>query len=556
MGNNGGISLSTIKKLSALLLILCLYLSSSIQAFAAADKSEISQAISNTASYLTKTVTEPEVGSIGGEWAVIGLARSGNSIPQSYYDNYYKGVEKYVKELGGVLHDKKYTEYSRLILALTAIGKDPSNVAGYNLLEPLGDFDKTIWQGINGPIFALIALDSGNYEIPMNKTAKTQATREMYIDEILARQLADGGFALSGNKADPDVTGMALQALAKYQSKESVKAATAKAVEVLSKLQNSAGGYASWGTDNLESTAQVLMALCELGINPEDPRFTKNSHNLIDDLLSYYQEGKGFLHTADGSGENLMSTEQAFYTLVNVARINEGKTSLYNMVDVKEGSQTNSGNETMTPENGGLPNKNKDVKPNVIVSPGKTFSDIQGHVTQKSIEAMAARNILNGISDTQFAPDRTMTRAEFAAIVTRSLGLTPKAADIFKDVSADSWYAPYVGTAYTYNLIQGTSADTFTPEQTITRQEAAVMVARAAKLSGMDTNVQDIEIRDMLAQFTDYTKTAEWARASLTFSYREHILSQEMIEIQPEAAVTRSEVADMLYHLLMGSKLL
>lgn len=546
----------TMKKLSALLLILCLYLSSSIQVFAAADKTEISQAITNTAAYLTKTVSEPEVGSIGGEWAIIGLARSGYSAPKDYYDNYYKVVEKYVKELGGVLHDKKYTEYSRVILALTAIGKDPSNVAGYNLLEPLGDFDKTIWQGINGPIFALLALDSGQYEIPINKNAKTQATREMYIDEILARQLADGGFALSGNKADPDVTGMALQALAKYQSKENVKAATAKAIDALSKSQNSSGGYASWGTDNLESAAQVLMALCELDIAPEDPRFTKSGHNLIDNLLSYYREGQGFLHTANGSGENLMSTEQAFYTLVNVQRVDAGKTSLYNMADVKKDSQTNPGNETKTPENGGLPNKNKDVKPNVIVSPGRTFADIQGHISQKSIEAMAARNILNGLSDTQFAPDRTMTRAEFAAIVTRSLGLTPKAADVFKDVSADSWYAPYVGTAYSYNLIQGTSADTFTPEQTITRQEAAVMVARAAKLSGMDTNVQDIEIRDMLAQFTDYTKTAEWARASLAFSYKEHILSQEMIEILPEAAVTRSEVADMLYHLLMGSKLL
>lgn len=544
------------KNLSVLLLILCLYLTSSIQAFAAADKAEISQAISNTVSYLTKTVSEPQVGSIGGEWAIIGLARSGNTIPQNYYDNYYKVVEKYVKELGGVLHDKKYTEYSRVILALTAIGKDPSNVAGYNLLEPLGDFDKTIWQGINGPIFALIALDSGNYEIPINKNAKTQATREMYIDEILARQLADGGFALSGNKADPDVTGMALQALAKYQNKENVKAAIAKAIEVLSILQNNSGGYASWATENLESAAQVLMALCELGIDPEDPRFTKKGHNLTDSLLSYYREGRGFLHTADGSGENLMSTEQAFYTLVNVQRVDEGKTSLYNMVDVKKGTQTDPGNEILTPKNGGLPNKNKDVKPSVIVSPGRTFADIQGHINQKSIEAMAARNILNGLSDTEFAPDRTMTRAEFAAIVTRSLGLTPKAADIFKDVSADSWYAPYVGTAYSYNLIQGTSADTFTPEQTITRQEAAVMVARAAKLSGMDTNVQDIEIRDMLAQFTDYTKTADWARASLAFSYKEHILSQEMIEILPEAAVTRSEVADMLYHLLMGSKLL
>ncbi|MDU0205418.1 S-layer homology domain-containing protein [Paenibacillus sp. MAH-36] len=543
------------KKLSILLLILCLYLSSSIQAFAA-DQAEISQVVTNTASYLTKTVSEPHVGSIGGEWAVIGLARSGYSVPQHYYDDYYKVVEKYVKELGGVLHDKKYTEYSRVILALTAIGKDPSNVAGYNLLEPLGDFYKTNWQGINGPIFALIALDSGKYEIPVNKNAKTQATRDMYIDEILARQLADGGFALSGTTADPDVTGMALQALAKYQSKEKVKAATDKAVEALSNMQNNSGGYATWETENLESAAQVLMALCELGIRPDDRRFTKNGHNLIDNLLSYYREGRGFLHTTDGSGENLMSTEQAFYTLVNVQRVDAGKTSLYDMTDVKKGSQPDAGNETKSPENGGLPNKNKDVKPSVITNAGKTFTDIQGHVKQKSIEAMAARNMLNGITDTQFAPDQTMTRAEFAAIVTRSLGLTPKAASVFKDVPADSWYAHYVGTAYTYNLIQGTSEDTFTPEQTITRQEAAVMVARAAKLCGLDTNVQDIEIRDMLAQFTDYTKTAEWARASLAFSYREHILSQEMIEIQPEAAVTRSEVSDMLYHLLMASKLL
>ncbi|MCY9661878.1 S-layer homology domain-containing protein [Paenibacillus chondroitinus] len=543
------------KKLSVLLLIFCIYLSSSIQAFAA-DQAEISQVVTNTASYLTKTVSEPQVGSIGGEWAVIGLARSGYSVPQSYYDDYYKVVEKYVKELGGVLHDKKYTEYSRVILALSAIGKDPSNVAGYNLLEPLGDFDKTNWQGINGPIFALIALDSGRYEIPVNKNAKTQATREMYIDEILTRQLADGGFALSGNTADPDVTGMALQALAKYQSREKVKAATDKAVEALSNMQNNSGGYATWGTENVESAAQVLMALCELGIRPDDRRFTKNGHNLVENLLSYYREGQGFMHTADGSGENLMSTEQAFYTLVNVQRVGAGKTSLYNMADVKKGSQTNPGNETKTPETEGLPNKNKDVKPSVITNAGRTFTDIQGHVNQKSIEAMAARNILNGISDTQFAPDRTMTRAEFAAIVTRSLGLTPKAAFVFKDVTADSWYAPYVGTAYTYDLIQGTSEDTFTPEQTITRQEAAVMVARAAKLCGLDTNVQDIEIRDMLAQFTDYTKTAEWARASLALSYREHILSQDMIEIQPEAAVTRSEVSDMLYQLLMISKLL
>ncbi|MDD9271195.1 S-layer homology domain-containing protein [Paenibacillus sp. GCM10023248] len=543
------------KRFTALLLILCLCLSGSAQVLAA-SQTDVSAAVSDTAAYLVKTVSEPQVGSIGGEWVILGLARSGYSVPSNYYGNYYKVVEEYVKEHDGVLDDKKYTEYSRVILALTAIGEDPTDVAGYNLIEPLGDYERTLWQGINGPIFALLALDSGNYAIPANKNAKTQATREMYINEILARQLADGGFALSGTHADPDVTGMALQALAKYQKLEKVQAATGRAIEALSDMQNNAGGYSSMDVGNSESTAQVLMALCELGIDPEDGRFVKQGRSLVDNLLSYYREGRGFLHSADGSGENLMSTEQAFYALVNVQRGSAGQTTLYNMADVTQGSQTDPDQASAKPEGGGLPHKHKDVTPSVIVSPGRTFSDIQGHANQTSIEAMAARNIINGLSDRLFAPDRTMTRAEFAAIVTRSLGLTPKAEHVFQDVPEDSWYAPYVATAYTYGIIQGISEDTFAPERTITRQEAAVMAANAAKLCGMDTDLQGAEIRDMLAPFTDYTTTAEWARASLAFAYREHLLSQEMIEIEPEAAVTRSEVSEMLYRLLKASKLL
>ena len=93
------------------------------------------------------TVKNPQVGSIGGEWAVIGLARSGYEVPEEYYQKYYATVESYVESLDGKIHDNKYTEYSRLIVSLTSIGKDPSNVGGYNLLIPLGDFNKTTRQG-------------------------------------------------------------------------------------------------------------------------------------------------------------------------------------------------------------------------------------------------------------------------------------------------------------------------------------------------------------------------------------------------------------------------
>ena len=175
-----------IRKFAALVLTLCVLASLAAPALAA---SGVQSELQGSAAYMLSAVKAPEVGSIGGEWTVIGLARSGYPVPANYFDDYYARVEKYVKDCAGVLHERKYTEYSRVILALTAIGRDPSNVAGYNLLTPLGDFEKTIWQGLNGPIWALIALDSGSYDIPKNPAAKTQATRQLYVNEILNNQL-------------------------------------------------------------------------------------------------------------------------------------------------------------------------------------------------------------------------------------------------------------------------------------------------------------------------------------------------------------------------------
>jgi len=150
------------RRFTALCLAVILTFSLILPTTAAAADLNLEKTVSCSAAYLLKTVKAPQVGSIGGEWAVIGLARSGYEVPQSYWDNYYAAVEDYVVKKQGVLHTKKYTEYSRVILALTAIGADPSNVGGYNLFTPLGDFDKTVWQGINGPVWALIALDSDN----------------------------------------------------------------------------------------------------------------------------------------------------------------------------------------------------------------------------------------------------------------------------------------------------------------------------------------------------------------------------------------------------------
>ena len=179
--------------LLALAAVICL----ANPVWAAGSDDALEAALADTAQYVCAAVPEPRVGSIGGEWAVLGLARSGYAVPEGYYQSYYDAVEAYVKARNGILHDKKYTEYARVILALTAIGRDARDVAGYDLTLPLGDYDKTVWQGINGPIWALIALDSGDYPMPENPAAETQATRQMYLDHILDRQRSDGGWSLA-----------------------------------------------------------------------------------------------------------------------------------------------------------------------------------------------------------------------------------------------------------------------------------------------------------------------------------------------------------------------
>ncbi len=149
-----------------------------------------------------------------------------------------------------------------------------------------------------------------------------------------------------------------------------------------------------------------------------------------------------------------------------------------------------------------------------------------------------------------------MSRAEYATIVVKSLGLTPAATDKFNDVEALAWYGPYIGTANTYGIVNGRSDTVFDPEGTITRQEAAVMVARAAALCGMDTAMTPSEVHDMLAQFTDYVKVADWARESVAFCYAEDLLDQSDLAILPQTAIGRGEIAQILFNMLGRANLL
>ena len=292
------------------------------------------------------TLGTPTVNSIGGEWMVIGLARSGRTVPAGYYDN----VVEYVKAKADAnerLHRAKVTDNARVILALTAIGKDVTNVGGHNLLKGLDNMAYVQTQGINGPIWALIALDSHNYP------TMGDVTREKLIKVILDAQLTDGGWALSGTKADPDMTAMAIQALAPYyKTNETVKAAVDKALEALSALQRNDGGFGSWGTVNSESCAQVIVALTALGIDPTaDSRFVKNGLTVLDALAGFYVTGGGFRHTAGGDLDG-MATEQGYYALAAYYRFVNAQTRLYDMTDVA--IQTGGSNTPTTGDTGVL----------------------------------------------------------------------------------------------------------------------------------------------------------------------------------------------------------
>ncbi|AAO35368.1 hypothetical protein DP149_07765 [Clostridium tetani] len=318
--------------------------------FTVSNEKLVKEQIDKNLAYILKNVENPSLGTGKGEWSILCLARGNYPVPKGYYDKYYKNVVKEVQNAKGNLHKVKYTEHSRLILGLASIGRDIKNVGGYNQLEKLADFKTVIRQGINGPIFALIALDTHNYEIPIVNNVKVQTTRDMLVQYILDKEIKKGkenagGWALYGETPDPDITAMAIQGLTPYyKGNPEVKAAVDRAISWLSSAQKDDGGYSSWGSINSESIAQVVVALTGLGINPhKDSRFIKKGNSAIDALLTFADPKGGFMHVKPGGNTNGgaaagvidgMATDQGTYALIAYDRFVNSKNRLYDMTDV------------------------------------------------------------------------------------------------------------------------------------------------------------------------------------------------------------------------------
>ena len=315
---------------------------------------DYSQEVNEVCDTMEFVVSDPAFGSVGGEWAALVLGRAGR-MTEEWKTKYLAAVKTSFDNVSETLkaqnklHRTKLTENSRAIIGLYSAGADVTDFNGWNLCAPLAgdnvggdkteesaDYTATLKQGINGPIYALIALDYAGYNSEgetkvTNVTEENTTTlRDDYLNYILSKEIPGGGWALFGDSADPDITMMAVQALSKYTYLPEVNDAVERALTVMSSKQNAQGGYSSWGSVNAESISQVICGLTMLGIDPTtDERFIKNGNTLVDALKSFsadcvkdkvtYSEYRGYAHVANSDGTysyNQMATEQAGYAMV------------------------------------------------------------------------------------------------------------------------------------------------------------------------------------------------------------------------------------------------
>ncbi len=281
----------------------------------------------------------PSAGSSAVDWYAMAVGRMGAETG----DGYLAALRRYVEECyrtADRLDAKRATEWHRIALTVLALGGDPTAFGTaadgtpidliadgtYNRARtaPLGA------QGVNGYIWALLTLDAGHFDVP----AGAADTRASMIAAIGEKQLESGGVTLDGKAASVDLTAMAVTALAPYYADTaypSVRETIDRALGYLAARQNAEGDFSSFGQPNAESTAQVLIALCALGIDPAtDERFIKEGHTVTDGLMTYRRANGGFAHIRSGDA-NSMASEQTLCALNALERFRAGERAFYDM---------------------------------------------------------------------------------------------------------------------------------------------------------------------------------------------------------------------------------
>ena len=284
------------------------------------------------------------------EWYVLALSQYGDydfSAYQSALLAYLDGREVY-----SAVTRQKYA------LALIGTGSADAYIA-HVMENSIGE------QGIMSYVYGLHLLCNGY--------ASTGHTVESVTEALLAMQLSDGGFALSGDVGNVDVTAMAVQALAhQYGRIDAVTASVDRAIAFLASKQAESGDFISYGVKNPESAAQVLSALSAVGIDcAEDARFLKSGETLLDVIAKYRLEDGSFCHTAGGvSNEN--ATAQVFCAAVAYLRLKNGEGAFY-LMDRRDPSALPEIPIEDTPQDENSPTVDGESDPTTIVAPRKWY---------------------------------------------------------------------------------------------------------------------------------------------------------------------------------------
>jgi hypothetical protein len=187
-----------------------------------------------------------------------------------------------------------------------------------------------------------------------------------------------------------------------------------------------------------------------------------------------------------------------------------------------------------------------------LAEASKTFADTENHWARDDISAMASKLVVNGATATTFNPDAFITRAEFASILVRALGLREdKSAAQFRDIKSTDWFAGTVGAAVKNGLVTGVSENEYKPLANITRQEMSIMLSRATKLVNKPVNISDEETFDLIGQFSDMNQIASWAQMAVAEALQAGIIKGKTEKtFVPKAKANRAEATVMLKRLL------
>lgn len=294
----------------------------------------VTQNIKHANSYLTSELTDYYM--YASEWSIFTILRSGGKLKQTDLNVFYNSISQKLQSGDRLLP----TDYFRMVVALQVMGKDPTNADGINVIDLLCNYDNLNRLSSNMMNYTLMALDTKDYEVPEG----AEWTRDVLIENILAFQNPEnGGFGLSDNKTvGIDITAMTLQGLAPYNNADypEVQEAIQKGLDYLRNEMTTDCGYFVEGDDNGCSAAQVLTALCTLGIDPLTPNngFTKGSNNLVV-KLDEFRLDDGFTTFMSRREPDGMAASKIGYALESYRRLAEGENSIFDLTDVGQLSQ-------------------------------------------------------------------------------------------------------------------------------------------------------------------------------------------------------------------------